>query len=780
MAYDLTRPYTWEVPTDSPIGKRGLRRKDGYEKASGTAVYTSDITLPRMLYAKFLRSPYSQADIVSMDTSAAKALPGVIDIIRYDDDDIKDIKRSGSDPAPGSYTIYGLPGIADQHNHPMGIIVIAESEEIVDRALKLVDIQWEEKTFYIDQEESMAPGATEIWYNTEPYPRPLGGNIIRDDVEEHGDMEAGFAESDHVIEWRTKREENTVAGVEPQSCVAYYNEDGYLDLWIKTQPTNAPSELNSAGLADYAKITLNVPYQGAWFGGVSWLHWCNLFIMVATVVAKRVKGTPVKLIYDECNFYNMGDDYGVYIYKVGFNDDGTIEAAECDMYGCRFPIEKFHNSTKVPNVKSHRLWPFVNRNNSCCFRDGSVPCTAITEIFTRVAGELDMDPTDIAMINDGCEGDDWETVKQYRIDNMYQNPETQSLEVVIAAGKEAMDWDNKWHLPGTKQLPNGKMHGLGFMSVNSWHGFNNMNSAAKVTVSGGIAYIHGVFSDIGVDAARARALTLAASSGLKYDDIVCRHFGNELSLYNHSQPGGSFGTENNTGQMIIMGLDLKQRIIAKAIAERPGGWFSPPLPPLFPDTTADELDVKDSVVFRKSNPDDSFTVKEVMGTGNVSVTPVIPPRAIGYKYLMARQAHFLEVEVDIDTGEIEITKAVCVNDVGTVIDKEGAEGQQYGGAAMGIGKSLTEEIIRDPMTGIQLNANLIGYPIVTMLDLGPIDCLLPETRSGNNCFGLTGIGESIGCTFSSLTVAAIYNATGKWVDTIPTTPPRVLKALGKA
>jgi hypothetical protein len=90
-----------------------------------------------------------------------------------------------------------------------------------------------------------------------------------------------------------------------------------------------------------------------------------------------------------------------------------------------------------------------------------------------------MDPTDIAMINDGCEGDDWETVKQYRIDNMYQNPETQSLEVVIAAGKEAMDWDNKWHLPGTTQLPNGKMHGLGFMSVNSWHGFNNMNSAAR-------------------------------------------------------------------------------------------------------------------------------------------------------------------------------------------------------------------------------------------------------------------------------------------------------------
>ena len=123
---------------------------------------------------------------------------------------------------------------------------------------------------------------------------------------------------------------------------------------------------------------------------------------------------------------------------------------------------------------------------------------------------------------------------------MYQNPEVQSLEVVLAAGKAAMDWDNKWHLPGTKQMPNGKMHGMGFMMVNSWHGFNNNRTGSRVTINGGVAYIQGTFSDIGVDAARSRALTVAASSGLKYDDVVCRHFYSELGEYSHSQPGGSF------------------------------------------------------------------------------------------------------------------------------------------------------------------------------------------------------------------------------------------------
>jgi CO/xanthine dehydrogenase Mo-binding subunit len=781
MTFEANRPYTWEPPTDGAIGKRGFARKDGYEKASGTAVYAADISLSGMLYAKFLRSPYAQADIKSLDLSRAKALPGVVDIIKYDDPDIKDIKRSGSDPAPATYTIHGLPGTADQYNHPMGVIVIAESEELCDEALRQITIEWDEKPFVLEPEESVKTDAPTIWYNVEPFPRTAGGNLNRNDQEEHGDVEEGFKEADKVIEWRVKREENTVGGVEPQSCIAYYTPEGYLDLYIKSQPINSPTEMANLGMVDYVKVRTFVPYQGAWFGGISWLHWANLFIYVATATAKRVTGRPVKLIYDESNFYNLGDDFGVYDFKVGFKNDGTITAVEADMMGNRYPMEKLFNSTKIKNVLSKRVWPFVNRNNSCCFRDGSVQCTCIVEVITHVAAELNMDPTKIMEINNGCEGDDWETVKQYRIDNKYQNPETNSFEVVLKAGKEAFGWEEKWHAPGDKKLPNGKMHGVASMVVNSWHGFNNANSGARMTYTRGKAYLWGAFTDIGVNAATARCINVSAESGLKYEDVICHdHHFSELGTYTHSVPGGSFGTENNTVQMTLMSRDLKNQILLRAITPTPATDRSPEIPAAFPDKKVEDLDIKDSVVFEIANPSNKKTVAEVTGTTTISLTPTVPARAIPYKYLMARQAHFIEVEVDTDTGLVDIVKTVCVNDVGTCINREGVEAQQYGGAYMGLGKSMTEEIIHDPGTGVSLNANLIGYPVLSYNDIGPIETLTPETRSGNNAYGLTGVGESIGCTTTSLTGAAVFNATGKWVGHYPTTPVRVLKALGKA
>ena len=783
MTFDPAARQKWVPPADSPIGKRGLRPKDGHDKATGEAMYVQDISLPRMLYAKFLRSPYSQADIKNMDTSKAAKLPGVIDILRYDDPDIKDIKRAGSDPAPGSYTIYGLPGTADHYNHPMGVIVTAESEEICDEALRLIDIEWEEKQFYVEPEESMKSGAADIWYNTLPYPRPPGGNIIRDDQIAYGDTAKALETSYEVIQARIKREETTPAGVEPQCCVAYYKKDGYLDLWIKCQPTNAATEMAGLGLVDFVKVTTRVPYQGGWFGGISWLHWNNLFIYVATVVAKRVEGRPVKLIYDESNFYNMGDEYGIFEFKIGVSENGKINGVEGTMIGCREPMNKLYKTSNIKNILSKRIWPFVNRNNYCCFRHGVCECTAIDTVTNYVAAELNMDPTEVCLINDGSNGDDWETIKQWRIDNGWQNPEVRSMEEVLRIGKAAIDWDNKWHQPGTLKLPNGKMHGLGFTHCYVWHGVANTNRGAGLSYSGGVAYIRGQFSDIGVNAASARAATVAAESGLRYDDVTCRHFESELQRYAHSQPGGSLGTESNTPQMVLMARELKKRILQQAVTEAPGRPGAPPTPAAFPGKKVNELDIKDSYVFEISNPTNKKHINEVTKTSTYHVdasADLVPDHAVPYKYYMCKQAAFIEVEVDTDTGHVDIVNTAIVNDVGTVISPEGVEGQQYGGGTMALGKSLTEEIIRDPQTGVALNANLLGYGIFTMADLDkPIDCHQVETRGGNNAYGVTGIGESLGCLLAALTNAAIYNATGKWVNHIPTTPVRVLKALGK-
>jgi xanthine dehydrogenase molybdenum-binding subunit len=146
---------------------------------------------------------------------------------------------------------------------------------------------------------------------------------------------------------------------------------------------------------------------------------------------------------------------------------------------------------------------------------------------------------------------------------------------------------------------------------------------------------------------------------------------------------------------------------------------------------------------------------------------------------MGRQVHFMEVEVDTETGWVEVTKVVNVNDPGKAISPEGCNAQQYGGTGMGIGRSRTEEVVYDPQTGVKLSDNLIEYKFTGMLDYGPIDCHLVETGLGYGAYGTMGIGENIGAATSTLIGPAIYNALGIWVDDFPTTPDKILKALGK-
>jgi xanthine dehydrogenase molybdenum-binding subunit len=140
----------------------------------------------------------------------------------------------------------------------------------------------------------------------------------------------------------------------------------------------------------------------------------------------------------------------------------------------------------------------------------------------------------------------------------------------------------------------------------------------------------------------------------------------------------------------------------------------------------------------------------------------------------------MEVEVDDETGEVEVTKVVNVNDVGRVINWDGCEGQQYGGTYMAVGRGKTEDVIHDRKTGVMLNGNLLNYKIQTMLDIGSIDTILVETGGGYGPYGLVGIGEDTASLVPTLIGPAVHNAIGKWVEGFPITPDKVLKALGRA
>ncbi len=808
------RPWTWEVPETSEKIKRSMSRQDGHARVSGQAAYTRDIYLPGMLYAKILTSPYAHAKIVSLDTSEAEALVGVRDILKYNDPDIAKDSGAGGDIS-AMYSILTLPGTGDFYQHPMGVVVVADTEEICDKALRLIKIQWEEQPFILDMGEAAKSDAPKIM----PEVRRMGffggnnkgPNIVTTEEREIGNIQKGFEAADKVIEYTINRSMNSPAGVEAMACVAQWKNDS-LDLWVHHQ-ANPQSELSSPqgmmgmfpfgnrenaqpAFAHWAKINVTFPYQGSWFGGLAWLAYSNSFIRLAAVLARRINGKPVKLIYDESGFYCGGDEAGTYTCKVGAKKDGTITGFHWHMTGVRNPaVDKTYECTKIPNIRGTQTWALTNKGFQECFRHGAAACVPHNVMFDLVAAEFGLDPTAVALINDGCQGHDWEWITQYQKDNGF--PQRHSLKEVVEMGKKAIDWDRKWHAPGVRKLDNGRMHGMGFTSINEWHWGAGMmsfvsNTYACLMLQNGKVTIVGTRCDMGIDTESAYRHCVAAELGMKYEDVLVQVQRSDNSAYCLAQPAGSSGTVNATLQLVYAARELKQKILERAAAPAPGFMFGASRASSSTSSRKPEdFDIADSMVFEKANPEKKRSVGEVTG-GFMSSNPIIAHPEVNSpismmqngmmqqrNYVMGRQAHFIEAEVDVETGMVYVTGVVCVNDVGHIFNRQGCEAQQYGGAVMGIGKSATEEKVYCPKTGVGLNFDHVNYHMGTMNDYPVVQCFLDESHTGYGTYGAFGIGENIGASMAAITSSAIYNATGKWILDYPITPDKVLKALGK-
>ncbi len=767
-------PWLWPVPEGGVIGQRNIGRRDGYDKVSGKGIYSRDVYRPGMLYGKFLTSPYAHARILSMDTNKAEALSGVRAILRYDDPEIDWVIPTGLTwvPHSGVGPINILPDTAHWQSQPIGAIVCADSEAICDQALKLIEIVWEELPFILNPEEALAPGATILRPDLNP-----DSNENIDEVTEYGDIEEGFAEAENIIEFTYKSEDDVWAGVEGQCCVAEWHGD-YLDVWYHGQ-CPCPCHHNLSRYTPMSKIHLHAPYNGALFGGLSWIAYPEQFSHFAALLAKKTD-RPVKVLYDGSHFHGSGEKGGVYNFKVGFKDDGTITAVKMDSFWCRTTFGKIHYATKIPNLYRHELRPHLSKGPVICFKHGAPDTAPITMVIYHVAAELGMDPTEVRLLNDGCEEHDMAWVDENVKAVQGFDPTRDSLKECLEKGKAAIDWDNKWHPPGTKKLPNGKMHGIGYTSVHQWASQVGQCSAGIKVRGDGTVIILGRHSEGGWGGWTPYCAVVADELGMKFEDVVLKSF--DDSGFDLTPGGGSYGTVSTTPTLVRAAKKVKRAILEYAV--KPGPWGQPPP---FPDKAADELDIWNSEVFEKANPSNKLPVASVMApsldwsgdTGSIFAWDY-PPYPFEKMWVMVRDAFFMEVEVDTDTGGIEVTNMVAVHDVGKAIDASACEGQQYGGSYMGIGRTFTEAIKFDPQTGVKLNDNLIGYAIATIDDCGPIDCHLVETGLAYAPYGLCGLGENPGAVVSTMGSTAVYNAIGEYIDDLPITPDKVLKALGKA
>ena len=476
MAEELKgiKPWLWRPPEGGYIGRRGLRPKEAPDKVTGKAIYTNDVYLPGMLYAKVYRSPYAHARIKMMDSSKAEALPGVWAVIRYDDPDAI-LSEHFPKPLIGYMWMWWresiLPDTADCFGVRVGAMVIAESEEICDEALKLIGegIEWEQLPFILDPEYAAKPDAPLLHPELNPK-----SNVWRDVIiHNSGDVEKGFASSDHVIEFiEDKRDSDVWAGVEPGCMVADVKGDE-IEFWYHGQflGLDVPAIMAPAFKSEVHnvnKLKAHAPYNGGTFGGNS-MGLTNHLARYAVIAAKKTH-RPVKLVDDYAMSWE-GESFetGTAHYKVGFNNDGTIVAIKILTYQKNgYPISsKFVDSLKTPNIQVRQIHSYWSKAHESCWKDGGSNCTFVNLIINKVAAHLGMDPIKVQLLNDGVDGHDMAWLNE-NVKKKLGMPVRDSLKEVIEAGKKAIDWDKKWHAPGTKKLPNGKMHGLGFYGVACW------------------------------------------------------------------------------------------------------------------------------------------------------------------------------------------------------------------------------------------------------------------------------------------------------------------------
>lgn len=807
-------PWLWRPPKDGYIGRRGLRPKEASEKVSGRAVYTNDVYLPGMLYAKVYRSPYAHARIKSMDSSKAEVLPGVWAVIRYDDQDV-DLKEH--------FLLQGLtwfwwrdlilPDTADSYGIRVGAMVVADSEEICDHALKLIGegIAWEELPFILDPEEAAQSNAPLLHPELNPK-----SNVWQDIVIYNiGDTEKGFASSDNIIEFcEIKKEDDIWAGVEPGCIIAQWKGEE-LEIWYHGQyPT---LDIESMGVPVFkgdasklSRLIVHTPYNGGSFGGNAMGVTCQLCRYA--VIAARKTNRPVKVVDDYAmSWEGVSYETGTAHYKVGFNNDGTIVAIRIDTYQKHgHPIvAKFKDTLKTPNIYVRQIRTYWSKAHESCWKDGATNCTFVNLIINKVAAHLGMDPIKVQVLNDGVEGHAMEWLDE-NVKKPLGMPVRDSLKEVIEAGKTAFEWDKKWHAPGTRRLPNGKMHGVAFYAVASWfvapgtgEGPKGRTFTHKFFYPGislsrdGKATVYFRRCDTGQSSPTAYCQIVADELGLRYEDVNIEF--REFTGFEGLAPQNSQGTPANSIGLVLNARAMKKVILEcalKPITDPMTTSFDPPefKPSPFEGKTIEELDIRYGIIFEKANPGNTLAVSTVTASsvsllmsllfqrgpffyGNMPPEVELPEHI----YEMARQCCFIEVEVDTETGQVDIMKLVHPYDLGQSINPDINDGQLYGGAYQGLGVSSTEAIYYDPQTGVKLNDNLIGYPVLTILDVGPIESPIVETHLGFGAYGLYGCSEAgKAVPAAALLVPAVYNAIGQWIEETPITPDRVLKALGKA
>ena len=748
-----------------------IPRPDGPEKVTGRVQYVADIQAKGLLHAKLLRSPHAHAKIVSIDTSAAKALPGVRAVLTA-----KDIPHLKKKAPTRAHAVLAIDRVVFM-GQPVAAVA-ADEPSIAEEALDLIKVEYQVLAASIDPLKAMLPGAPPVAdagteADTSEALAHSAVAIAKSDTPakavnisqqarlQRGDPAKGFAESDHILE-KTYRVPMVHQGyLEPHAVLAEWDRNGLLTLWASTQGSfNTRSEVADVlGIPENSIRVIPVECGGGFGGKIRAL--CEPITAVLAQVTKR----PVRYVMTRREELQAGMPAPQVIIKLktGVKRDGTLMALDAETVIDSGAFSGAVLAVSAVFLGSMYKWPsfdvrgfevLTHKPSVAAYRAPVAPQTifAIESQMEQIARDLDLDSVEFRMrhlIQEGdpmVNGQPWQNngAKQV-LSRIAEHPHWKTRKQWVTAGK------------------NGKRRGVG-LALGGWlGGLQPTGATVRLNPDGSLAVLTGQVDIAGTNISLAQ---IAASAYGVDTDLVRITTGDTDTAPMTGLSAGS-KTIYTVGAAVLQAAeDARRQTFEIAAAEL--------------EASVHDLELVDGKVTVRGMPDKGITLATIGKKGNLYMSktppvlgkanPAFTQQAPGFAAQLAR------LEVDADTGEVTILDFVIVQDVGKAINPMGVEGQMQGGAVQSLGMALTEGLLFDD-SGRLTNPSLLDYRKLTAADLPNLETIIVEVPAPAGPFGARGVGEPPIIPAPAAIANAIQNATGARLTELPMNPERIALAL---
>jgi putative selenate reductase molybdopterin-binding subunit len=804
---------TPETQTYQTVGKPE-KKVDAVKLVQGKPAFTADMDVRGMLYARVLHSPHAHARIKSIDASKARDLKGVAAVLTWQDIPRVVYSTAGqSDPIPGPLDTFSL----DNKVRFVGdrvAMVAAETPEIAEKALSLIDVEYEMLPAILDSRDAMKPDAVRI-HDEPEYVNFADSNPdknlaahIRIDI---GDVEKGFAEADRIFEAEYEVPKVQQAHIEPHVCVTYWDEDDRLVIRTSTQvPFHVRRMLAPVLNLPVKRIRVIKPRIGGGFGG-------KQEVLMEDAPAHLTIATKRPVIYEytrEEEFVAARSRHPMRIrMKTGVKRDGTITAnsmyalSDTGAYGCHALTVTGNTGHKAmalyvgdgefrksPNIRFYADVVYTNTPPAGAFRGYGVPqgYWPLDRHIEKIARAMGFDPIEFRLKNAIRPGEyhpfstAWNEGREPRPEIIH----TVGLEQCVAQGKAAIGWDQKfgneewrnsvssskfqvsgekpetWNLkPGTSA----KRKGIGVAMVMQGTAipYLDMGGASiKMNDDGSFNLLVGA-TDLGTGSDTVLAQMAAEVLGVPVEDMITYSSDTDFTPFDKGAYASS--TTYISGTAAVKAAQIcAERIKARAVEmfKREGVNVEPS--DLKLSNRKAVAPNGQSIPFSEIALDSLHrnNQEQIMGVASY-VSPVSPPPFA---------AQFAEVTVDTETGAYQVNKLVMAVDSGVIVNPLTASGQIEGGMTQALGYAVCEEMRYDE-EGNAIERDLDRYHIFRADEMPALETIFVETFEPSHPFGVKAVAEIPMDGVAPAVGNAILDAVGVNVDEIPATPEKVWKAI---